>query len=86
MKKILLPLFYLTILVVLITGCTSVLSTSSNAPKGTVYVSGKGTVKLEPDIAQVNIGVRSQSPDAGEALEQNNASAQAVINQSLIHI
>jgi uncharacterized protein YggE len=80
MKKTFLPLFYLAILVVLVTGCTSVLSASNNAPVRTINVNGKGTVKLEPDIAQINIGVRSESPDAGEALEQNNASALAVIN------
>ena len=80
MKKTFLPLFYLAILVILVSGCTSGLSTSTATPKRTVNVSGKGTVKLEPDIAQINIGVSSQSPDAGEALKQNNASAEAVIN------
>lgn len=80
MKKAFLPLLLLAILVVFVTGCTSGLITSPNAPQRTVNVSGKGSVKLEPDIAQINIGVRSESPDAGEALEQNNASAQAVID------
>jgi uncharacterized protein YggE len=79
MKKTFLPLLLLAILVVFVTGCTSGLITSPNAPIRTVNVSGKGSVELEPDIAQINIGVRSESPDAGEALEQNNASAQAVI-------
>jgi uncharacterized protein len=79
MKKTLLYLLYLPILVIFITGCTSGLATSKSTTQRTIYVSGIGTVKLEPDIAQINIGVRSQSADAGDALEQNNTSAQAVI-------
>lgn len=45
-------------------------------------VSGSGTVELSPDIAWINIGVQSESPDVAEALEENNARAQAII-QSL---
>lgn len=43
-------------------------------------VSGSGTVSLTPDIAYVYIGVHTESPDIAQALADNNAQAQAVVD------
>ncbi|HZW04629.1 MAG TPA: SIMPL domain-containing protein, partial [Anaerolineaceae bacterium] len=41
-------------------------------------VSGKGEVRVAPDIAYVYIGVRSQAENVAEALSENNSQAQAI--------
>jgi uncharacterized protein len=43
-----------------------------------VSVVGSGLVYVTPDIAYINIGVRSQADTVVDALQQNNAQAQAV--------
>jgi len=48
----------------------------------TLNVSGSGEIRLEPDIARVNIGVRSQSQDIAEAFEENNAAAEAILSKN----
>ena len=83
MKKTLLSVLALLILGTFISGCA--LTPSSNAPVRTMEVNGTGTVELEPDIAHVNIGVRSQAPEIADALDQNNASAEAII-ESLVDL
>lgn len=37
-----------------------------------ITVSGRGEVRVRPDIAQINVGVVTQSESAAEALRQNN--------------
>jgi len=44
-----------------------------------LVVTGTGKVKIEPDIARVNIGVRSEASNAAEALANNNRQIKAVI-------
>lgn len=44
----------------------------------TITVTGRGQVTLTPDLAYVNIGVHSESPDVGEALNENNQKSQDV--------
>jgi uncharacterized protein len=44
----------------------------------TIMVSGSGQVTLSPDLAYVYIGVQSQSENVAEALNENNANAQAI--------
>jgi len=44
----------------------------------TLTASGVGQVSLNPDVAYVFIGVRSQSEDVADALSQNNSQSQAV--------
>ena len=51
----------------------------------TINVSGTGQVTLAPDIAYINIGVQTLSANVSEALQQNNASAQA-ITASLVEL
>ncbi len=43
-----------------------------------INVSGTGKVYLNPDLAYVNIGVRSESVDVGKALDKNNVQANDV--------
>jgi len=45
----------------------------------TISVNGTGTVYLTPDIAYINVGVHTENPDVGQAVDQNNQKSQAVI-------
>lgn len=82
MKKTLLPLSVLVTMMALITSCAPT-SSGNNASQRILHVTGTGTVKLEPDIVSINIGVQSRSPDAGEALKENTQKAQGIINTLL---
>ena len=81
MKKNLLTIISVTVLAGLITGCASL--SPGEKPTRTMNVSGTGRVDLQPDIARVNIGVRSQSAEVVDAFERNNADAESVI-QTLV--
>ncbi|HUV15029.1 MAG TPA: SIMPL domain-containing protein [Pelolinea sp.] len=50
----------------------------SNAPVPQVSVVGVGQVYATPDIAYINVGVRTQADTVAEALELNNAQAKAI--------
>lgn len=82
MKKTLLPLSVLVTMMALITSCAPT-SSGNNASQRILHVTGTGTVKLEPDIVSINIGIQSRSPDAGEALKENTQKAQGIINTLL---
>ncbi|HEY60342.1 MAG TPA: SIMPL domain-containing protein [Anaerolineae bacterium] len=43
-----------------------------------IGVTGSGQVVVTPDMATINIGVRSQAVSLAEAIRQNNAQAQAI--------
>lgn len=79
MKKTLTSIVSVLTLVVFFTSCAPAQTSTGDTKLRTINVSGTGTVNLEPDIAMVNIGVHSQFPELAEALEENSASAQAVI-------
>lgn len=83
MKKTLFSVTLLIALAALFTGCTDGLTTSGNATTRTIEVTGVGRVRIEPDIARVNIGVRSQSPEVTDAFSENNDTAESII-QALI--
>ncbi|WP_298404218.1 SIMPL domain-containing protein [uncultured Chloroflexus sp.] len=51
----------------------------SNMPQ--IVVIGTGEIKVEPDIATITIGVETKAPTTQEALAQNSAQAQAMIDQ-----
>ncbi len=53
-------------------------SPDSQSPVPQVSVTGSGVVYVSPDIAYINIGVRSQADTVVEALELNNAQAKAI--------
>ena len=79
MKKTLFSATLLLALAALITGCSGGLTTSGTATTRTVDVTGVGRVRIEPDIARVNIGVRSQSAEVTEAFSENNDIAESII-------
>jgi uncharacterized protein YggE len=54
-------------------------STSSEVAARTLSVNGTGTVYLVPDIAYINIGVHTEEPEIGQAVDTNNQKSQAVI-------
>ncbi len=51
---------------------------STNEPVPQISVVGSGLVFVTPDIAYINVGVRSQADTVAEALELNNAQANAI--------
>lgn len=81
MKKTLFSLIAILTVMTFATSCAPTSTTQYESSIRTIEVSGTGTVELEPDIAQVNIGVRSQSPDVSEALADNSANAEAIIQR-----
>lgn len=83
MKKTLLSAATLLIITVFLTGCGSLSPSEGSQSVRTMSVSGRGTVELSPDIARVNIGIRSQSPDVAQALKENTANAEAIIQKLL---
>jgi uncharacterized protein YggE len=82
MKKTLLPISVIVMVMTLVTGCAT--SPSAKDSRNRIMeVTGIGTVKLEPDIVTINIGVQSRSADAGEALKENTQKAQEIIDTLL---
>ena len=65
------------ILAVLVS-CAPQAPASTNDITRQINVAGVGEVALIPDLAYINLGVRSQSEDIGEAFNQNNAQAQNI--------
>ena len=51
---------------------------SVTAPLRTLSVTGTGKIMLVPDLAYINIGVRSEAQDVSSALAANNAQATAI--------
>ena len=81
MKQKILPVTLVLVMAALITGCSVFSPAGVEQMLRTLNVSGTGTVELSPDIGYVNIGVRSQSPDIAQALEENNATVKAIMQQ-----
>ena len=77
------------VLAALLTGCAGAAFAQSETPAAqgdeakvtrTVTVSGSGKVYLTPDIAYITIGVHTEGENAAEAVAENNAQAQKVID------
>jgi uncharacterized protein len=45
----------------------------------TISVNGSGVISLEPDIAYINIGVRSEGENAAETVTSNNSASQSLL-------
>ncbi len=79
MKKVFLTTLVMSILFLTSTGCTPIQNpTFENETYQTLHTSAIGTVELAPDLAHVNIGVRSESNDVLKALDENITRAEAV--------
>ena len=74
-----------TLLAALLSACgAAAAQTVSPSPQSTevrtITVTGSGEVFLSPDIANISIGVHTEGGDAAEALAENNAQTQAVVD------
>ena len=79
MRKSLLSVVAILTIAVFLTSCSPT-QTAANNQIQRMDVNGEGKVVLEPDIARVNIGVRSRSESITDALAQNTDSIQAIID------
>jgi uncharacterized protein YggE len=73
-------LIIFTIFTVLALGLSACGAPTRQENPRTVSVTGTGTVSITPDIAYISIGVHSESPTASEAVDENNAQTQKVID------
>ncbi len=71
----------IALLAILGSGCAGMAAApAAESEPRTLSVTGTGRAVLTPDIAYVSIGVRTEKKTASEALRQNNARAQRVID------
>jgi len=63
---------------VLLASCAPAVSPQSDPNIRSMNVSGTGHITLVPDIAYINIGVRSEADEVSSALNTNTAQAQAI--------
>ncbi|MEB2334838.1 MAG: SIMPL domain-containing protein [Anaerolineaceae bacterium] len=68
----------LVLLTLVVSACAPALSAPAEPP--TLNVAGAGTADLKPDIAYIYVGVHTELPSASEAMNQNNAQTQKVID------
>ena len=85
-KNIVVAVISLVVVSLLVASCQLVpsgdttskdVATISDSPS--INVTGIGEVYVEPDVAYVTLGVRSQSEQAGDAVSDNNVLADAII-------
>jgi uncharacterized protein YggE len=57
----------------------AVAQTSDYSPAQTVTVIGQGTVRVEPDIAQVSIGVETSGETISEAVDENETLMKSIL-------
>lgn len=67
------------LLAVLLSACSSPLGSAAQTTSRTLTVSGAGQISLKPDIAYVYVGVHTEKPSAAEAVSENNANTQKLI-------
>lgn len=76
--------FYLVavvaLLALLVSACgPTTVNQAAQPPLRSVSVSGAGSANLVPDIAYIYVGVHTEKPSAAEAVDENNAQTQKVI-------
>lgn len=76
-KKISL-IFISVILIGLLAACSPSAAPSSQENQRSMSVSGTGRVTVVPDIAKINIGVRSEAEAVTDALDNNTSQANAI--------
>jgi uncharacterized protein YggE len=79
--------FYLIVLAfmaLILSACgTAYAQEAGSEPVRTINVTGTGEVTLTPDIAYVSIGVRTEGEDAANAVAENNAKSDEVVEALL---
>ena len=76
-KKISLIIISLIVLGML-AACSPVLGSGSRENLRSISVNGTGRVTVVPDIATINIGVRTEADDVSDALDGNTSQANAI--------
>lgn len=71
--------FFMTIALVL-TACAPAAAGTGEAAPRTISVNGSGQAVLTPDIAHITLGVRTEAASAADAVADNNAKAQKMID------
>ena len=69
----------LALLSILVSACAPAVATSGSAAMPSLSVTGSGTAYFVPDIAYIYLGVHTELPSASEAVKQNNAQTQTMI-------
>ncbi|NWG34780.1 MAG: SIMPL domain-containing protein [Chloroflexi bacterium] len=77
-KLYLVAIVALLALMVSACGATTV-NQAAQPPLRSISVSGAGTVNLVPDIAYIYVGVHTEKPSASDAVAENNAQTQKMI-------
>jgi len=70
----------IALLTLLISACgPTTVNQAAPPPFRSISVSGAGSVNLVPDIAYLYVGVHTEKPSAAEAMDENNAQTQKMI-------
>ncbi len=70
----------LALLALLVSACgPTTAGGAAQPPLRTVSVTGAGSANLVPDIAYIYVGVHTEKPSAAEAMDENNAQTQKMI-------
>ena len=77
-KSIIVAVTALIALLVSACGPTTV-NQAAPPPVRSVSVTGAGSVNLVPDIAYIYVGVHTEKPSAAEAVDENNAQTEKMI-------
>lgn len=64
--------------IIILGACGQVAAPQAAQNVRTLYVDGSGQVTLVPDIAYINIGVRTEAEDVSSSLSQNSKLAEAI--------
>ena len=74
----------LALFALLVSACgPTAVGQSAQPPLRTVSVTGSGQANLVPDIAYIYVGVHTEKPSAAEAMDENNAQTQKMIDALL---
>lgn len=80
MKTKSLIVFAVILMALLVSACQPTTISQEAQPRlRTLTVAGSGQAFLAPDVAYIYIGVHTEKPTAAEAVEENNAQTQALI-------
>ena len=78
MKKKFSLIFVSLVIIGLLAACSPAVDSSSAKSTRSMNVSGTGRVSVVPDIATINIGVRTEAEEVNDALDGNTRQANAI--------